>query len=302
MEEGILKRFTNKRLLAEALQRQLLIGGREELSRLFVENGDLLKFDKGQALISFGAPDNDIFFILAGSVDVLINSRVVAVREPGEHVGEMALIDPTASRSADVVANQVTVAYKVSEEAFSQIAKSSPTLWRAIGTELAHRLRQRDTTVVKRNIEPHLFVGSSKEMLDVSRNVQSFFRRERVRCKVWTDGIFSPSSFTLESLSDELTRADFALIVLGPDDVIFSRGVESLSPRDNTLFELGLFMGALSRSRTFILKPRDQVIKIPTDLLGLTLLEYDHDISNLEAEVAPACFDLLKRIRALGAK
>src|SRR5262249_5935637 len=45
------------------------------------------------------------------------------------------------------------------------------------------------------------------------------------------------------------------------------------SPRDNVVFEAGLFGGALGIRRTFILHANDA--KLPTDLLGLTSIRYD---------------------------
>jgi hypothetical protein len=45
------------------------------------------------------------------------------------------------------------------------------------------------------------------------------------------------------------------------------------SPRDNVVFEAGLFGGALGMRRTFILHASGS--KLPTDLLGLTSVRYD---------------------------
>src|ERR687892_694732 len=45
------------------------------------------------------------------------------------------------------------------------------------------------------------------------------------------------------------------------------------SPRDNVVFEAGLFGGALGIRRTFILHAHGT--KLPSDLLGLTSVRYD---------------------------
>ena len=45
------------------------------------------------------------------------------------------------------------------------------------------------------------------------------------------------------------------------------------SPRDNVVFEAGLFGGALGIRRTFILHANGS--KLPSDLLGLTSVRYD---------------------------
>ena len=46
-------------------------------------------------------------------------------------------------------------------------------------------------------------------------------------------------------------KTDFAVLVLTPDDITLSRGTTIASPRDNAIFELGLFMGTNGRNRTF---------------------------------------------------
>ncbi len=52
------------------------------------------------------------------------------------------------------------------------------------------------------------------------------------------------------------------------------------SPRDNVVFEAGLFGGALGIRRTFILHANDS--KLPSDLLGLTSVRYDPATSAAE--------------------
>jgi predicted nucleotide-binding protein len=61
-------------------------------------------------------------------------------------------------------------------------------------------------------------------------------------------------------------------------------------------------MGALSRSRTFLLAPRGHKIKIPTDLLGLTTLQFDPAASNPADTVRPALDELTKIIANMGPK
>src|SRR5690348_15211884 len=70
------------------------------------------------------------FFVLTGEVTVLVNGRTVASRPAGTHVGEMALVDPLAKRSATVIAAESTVAIMLAEHHFSKIASRHPELWR----------------------------------------------------------------------------------------------------------------------------------------------------------------------------
>lgn len=73
---------------------------------------------------------------------------------------------------------------------------------------------------------------------------------------------------------------DFAVFLFAKDDWTTSpsrtsdpSGPGQASPRDNVVFEAGLFGSALGMRRTFILHAREA--KLPSDLLGLTLVRYD---------------------------
>jgi predicted nucleotide-binding protein len=91
--------------------------------------------------------------------------------------------------------------------------------------------------------------------------------------------------------------------VISPDDEVTSREEEYSAPRDNTVFELGLFMGKLERSRTFILQEFGADVKIPTDLLGITPLSYKLSKGgNLTRALAPVCTELRKIISGLGVR
>ena len=68
------------------------------------------------------------------------------------------------------------------------------------------------------------------------------------------------STETLENLVAVLPKFDFAVLVLTGDDLTTSRHIKTASPRDNVVFETGLFMGRIGRERTFsyMTKPRNQ--------------------------------------------
>jgi len=87
---------------------------------------------------------------------------------------------------------------------------------------------------------------------------------------IWKDDVFGLGSSTLDSLMRALDEYDFAIIILSPDDMIESRNKNYASPRDNVLFELGLFMGRLGPSRTFIVHEKGVDLKLPSDLAGIT--------------------------------
>ncbi len=99
-----------------------------------------------------------------------------------------------------------------------------------------------------------------------------------------------------------VARFDFAALVLTPDDKMVVRNDETLGPRDNIVFELGLFMGRLGRERTFIVRPTTGPLKIPSDLAGISTATFDwpRSDSNYRAALGPACDLMREVIRDLG--
>ena len=145
-------------------------------------------------------------------------------------------------------------------------------------------------------MKKRLFVGSASESLEVAYAVQEELDRA-LEVTVWTQGIFQPSRTTMESLAEQPRRFDAALFVFTPDDAALLRGEPKRVVRDNVIFELGLFVGALGRHQTFILIPRDVGdLHLPSDLAGVIPLEYNHQRQdgNLVAAVGPACNKIKK--------
>ena len=287
--------------LIEALRNQSALLGEVGLVEAVCDQAEILAYEPGESIIEESAPTNDVFFILSGIVSIKVNGREVAVRTSGQHVGEMAALDPGQRRSASAVAEDDVVVARVDALTLNSIAESFPQLWRNIARQLAERLRQRNRYVLSVNPRPVLFVGCSTESLGIAREIQTALDHDPIIVKPWTDAIFDAGSFPVESLERELLKVDFAVLVLSPDDIVISRDSASDAPRDNIVFELGFFMGALNRSRTFLLVPREGDLKLPTDLTGLTPMTYKPDLEpDTAAAVAGACNELRKHILAIG--
>jgi hypothetical protein len=106
----------------------------------------------------------------------------------------------------------------------------------------------------------------------------------------------------IESLESLLDVSDFSVLVLTPDDRTTSRNTERLSPRDNVVFEMGLFFGRLGRERCFVLKPDNLDLKLPSDLLGIEAAQFPKSAKASEDALAPACFRIGEAIRAATAR
>ncbi len=144
---------------------------------------------------------------------------------------------------------------------------------------------------------PRLFVGSSREGMKIAEAIQENLDHD-MECTIWTQGVFGLSQTSIESLEQQLQNSEFAVLVIFPDDVTESRGEKAASPRDNVIFELGLFMGILGRSHTFMIRPRYADLKMPSDLAGITVATYDDKRSddNLRAAVGSACSEIKRAI------
>lgn len=142
--------------------------------------------------------------------------------------------------------------------------------------------------VTKRKL-PKVFIGSSTEGLKVANTIRKLLAGE-VAADVWNKGtVFGLGSATLEALEQAVSKYAFGIFVFTPDDQLQSRGESKPVARDNVIFELGLFIGKLTRQRAFIVHPSKKVIELPSDLLGITTAAYDPNKSNLTEALKPAC-------------
>jgi hypothetical protein len=144
--------------------------------------------------------------------------------------------------------------------------------------------------------KPRIFLGSSGKQ---ARLLQAITRglEDVADVEPWTT-TFNPGRSTLDRLVELSQEVDFAAFVFAQDDWTTTDASQSgeASPRDNVVFEAGLFGGALGIRRTFILHARGS--KLPSDLLGLTSVRYEPDAG--AAEVRSICQKLRKAIETEG--
>jgi len=138
--------------------------------------------------------------------------------------------------------------------------------------------------------KPRIFIGSSVESLSIADAVNLNLDRQ-AEVTIWRNGTFDLSSNTIDSLEKKAKSVDFSLFIFSPDDISIIRNQEKAVVRDNIVFELGLFIGALGKERCFILKPRGVDLHLPSDLLGVTPADYEpnRSDSDLASAVNHAC-------------
>lgn len=120
-------------------------------------------------------------------------------------------------------------------------------------------------------MKPRIFIGSSTEGLAVAQRIKTFFEPE-YDCYIWNDGIFQFNEGFLETLLKSASLFDFGFMIFAADDISRIRNQEYNTARDNVLFEYGLFLGRVGIDRAYIIK--EDTVKIPSDILGVTLLSY----------------------------
>jgi hypothetical protein len=149
--------------------------------------------------------------------------------------------------------------------------------------------------------KPRVFLGSSGKQ---TRLLQAVTRglEDIADVQPWT-AVFTPGTTTLGRLLELTREVDFAVFVFGRDDWTSSAppddptsGTAQASPRDNVVFEAGLFGSALGLRRTFILHAHGA--KLPTDLLGLTSVRYTD--ATTAAEIRAINDKLRKAIEDVG--
>lgn len=146
--------------------------------------------------------------------------------------------------------------------------------------------------------KPRVFVGSSQEGRGIASVVTKVLNKY-AEATLWQYRIFELGASALESLEQATNHFDFAVFVLTPDDITISRGIEKPAPRDNLIFEFGLFVSKLGRKRVFLYVPSGADIKLPSDLLGITEIMYDDRRSdgNMEASIDIASTDLIRLLQ-----
>jgi predicted nucleotide-binding protein len=148
--------------------------------------------------------------------------------------------------------------------------------------------------------KPRIFLGSSGKQAKLLHALTKGLD-DVARVEPWMT-TFNPGVGTLERLLELTREVDFAAFVFAQDDWTTNAPATDpapapttpgqASPRDNVVFEAGLFGGVLGMRRTFILHATGA--KLPTDLLGLTCVRYDG--SNSAAVIKGVCEKIRKAI------
>ncbi len=156
------------------------------------------------------------------------------------------------------------------------------------------------STLLAESLQSELTSAARRANLDV--DVVAWFR----------DGAFPPGEDTLSSLiahcggAAHVSPADFCAVLLTKDDELTKKGDKGDAPRDNCVFELGLFIGALGLDpqRCFTISSVGEQ-SLPSDLKGRTLIAFVepndiHDPAQCARAMQSPAIRIRDRIRACG--
>jgi predicted nucleotide-binding protein len=150
-------------------------------------------------------------------------------------------------------------------------------------------------------VKPRVFIGSSTAAAIYAGAIHDVLA-DSAECTPWTEGAFGLSKSTIDNLMKNLRDSDFGIFVFAADDTASIKGEFLNVPRDNVVYEAGMFAGYLSPERCFIAVPKSVPVRIPTDLLGMTLGFYEDDRSdkNYVSAVSTFCRQAMMQISRQG--
>jgi hypothetical protein len=121
-------------------------------------------------------------------------------------------------------------------------------------------------------MKQRIFIGSSKEGLNVAEYIKANLKSD-FECSIWTDDIFKYNDSFFDTLIREASLFDYGILIATKDDFTIVRDKSFDTPRDNVVFEFGLFLGSMGTSRAFLIQEKGS--KLPSDLLGITIPSFE---------------------------
>jgi CRP-like cAMP-binding protein len=106
--------------------------------------GDEVSVEAGRVLVDQGDIGREAFVILEGTAVVKRNGRRIAMLGPGDHFGELSLLDH-GPRTATVVTDTDTNVLVLGSRQFAGVLDEVPTMARKLMAALASRVRELDS-------------------------------------------------------------------------------------------------------------------------------------------------------------
>jgi hypothetical protein len=132
-----------------------------------------------------------------------------------------------------------------------------------------------------------IFIASAAESLDLAKVIaQELAKRGYDPLRWWNE--FPAQDFTLDRLLEISRVVDGAVLICEGVDQRTLRGTQTTTPRDNVIFEYGIFVTSVGRKRTLVLSNKNT--SLPSDVAALTYESILEDSASV-AERTVAYFD-----------
>jgi len=144
--------------------------------------------------------------------------------------------------------------------------------------------------------KPKFLLGCSAAERPVALAVKAGLE-DLAETTLWCRGRFEPDA-GLAGLVEGSRAFEFAAFVISPDDLSGRRWTRR-DGTDQVILPLGIFLGALGRTRTFLVCTTDVVLALPQELRGVVVAAYPPPRSGAPPAIACACTVLRAQILRL---
>lgn len=183
--------------------------------------------------------------------------------------------------TAAQILEKMSIRYEIDRDALLNMEENKVDFRAVLETQATEKV----VPIARRKEEKsmEIFIGSSTEAAEYMEKIAVTLENLKVKPLLWNasgEGIFVAGESTIDSLISITRRVDAAIFIFNADDKTWNEKSALASAldsadavRDNVLFEYGLFMGKLGKSKVcFICKGKP---KIASDLKGITYIDGD---------------------------
>lgn len=115
---------------------------------IFKNVRDASHFAAGDTIFAQGDEGHEMFVVVEGKVDILVDGQVVTTLDDGDFFGEMSMIDHSP-RSASAIAQTDCRLARVDEKRFSFLIQQTPFFALQVMKGMADRLRSANSNAHK---------------------------------------------------------------------------------------------------------------------------------------------------------
>jgi CRP-like cAMP-binding protein len=115
---------------------------RSQLKKLAAAS-EVVRYHEGATIVREGDPGDSFYVALSGSAKVQVGDRTVNLIDPGDHFGEISLLDG-GPRTASVISRTPMILLELDQKHLMKLLRADSALTMALLVSLAKMLRQVD--------------------------------------------------------------------------------------------------------------------------------------------------------------